>query len=106
MPAPSVAQLTEFFSRAFKAADIPANPKKLVQNIGLLSYAEATEFIFDVQRKTVLSLGQRSPASLIDEQMILWSKRLGAAPHAKRPRQADIKVRPARKRQKGKRRTK
>jgi SpoVK/Ycf46/Vps4 family AAA+-type ATPase len=106
MPAPSVAQLTEFFSQAFKAADIPANSRKLVQNIGLLSYAEATEFIFDVQRKNILSLGQRSPASLIDEQMILWSKRLGAVPHAKRPRQAHIKVRSTRKRQKGKRSTK
>jgi SpoVK/Ycf46/Vps4 family AAA+-type ATPase len=104
MPAPSKKQLVDFFAHAFKAADIAVKPDKLVRSVGLISFAEATEFVLDVQRKNILSLGQRSASSVVEEQLMLWSKRIGAARNAKRRRQATPSVRPANKRKKNHRR--
>jgi hypothetical protein len=96
--------LVDFFAHAFKAADIAVKPDKLVRSVGLISFAEATEFVLDVQRKNILSLGQRSASSVVEEQLMLWSKRIGAARNAKRRRQATPSVRPAKKRKKNHRR--
>ncbi len=104
MPSPSEGQLVDFFAKAFQAAQMQVDAKKLVRSIGLTSYAEAMDFVLDVQRKNVLALGTLTPSSLIENKMKLWSKRVGAAPNAKRPRQATTKVRPAGKRSKNNRR--
>ncbi|WP_340672260.1 AAA family ATPase [Bradyrhizobium ottawaense] len=106
MPAPTAEQLVEFFSKVFHAAQIQTDTKKLVQRLGLMSYAEAMDFVLDVQRKNVLALGELVPSSLIEDKVKLWSKRVGAAPNAERSRQAVAKIRPARKRPKSARRTK
>jgi SpoVK/Ycf46/Vps4 family AAA+-type ATPase len=97
MPAPTEGQLVDFFSKAFGAANMQVDTEKLVRRIGLISYAEATDFVLDIQRKNILALGQLTPKSLIEEEVKLWSKRVGAAPDAKRSRQATPKVRPTRK---------
>jgi hypothetical protein len=104
MPAPSAGQLADFFAKAFQTAQMQVDAKKLVRSMGLMSYAEAMDFVLDVQRKNVLALGELTPSSLIDKKMKLWSKRVGgAAPNAKRPRQAAVKVRSTRKRAKNSR---
>lgn len=93
LPAPDASELAEFFKRAFLAADITAKPKEIVKRIGLISYAEASEFVLDIQRKLILSMGQRSSVDILAEQVRLWSKRVGSSSHAGRSRQAAAKVR-------------
>lgn len=105
MPAPTSEELAKYFEKTFHAADMEVDVKKLVRNIGLVSYAEATDFVLDVQRKNILGLGQLTPKSLIEEKVRLWSKRVGGAPDAKRPRQTIAKVRSAGKRPKNTRRS-
>jgi SpoVK/Ycf46/Vps4 family AAA+-type ATPase len=104
MPAPSEGQLVDFFVKSFQAVQMQVDAKKLVRSIGLMSYAEAMDFVLDVQRKNALALGELTPSSIIDKKMKLWVKRVGAAPNAERPRQATVKVRSARKRAKNTRR--
>lgn len=95
MPAPTEEQLAAFFSKAFEVTKMRVDAKKLVRNIGVLSYAEAMDFVLDVQRRNVLALGELTPNSIIQDKVRLWSKRVGAAPNAKRSRQTTSKVRPA-----------
>jgi SpoVK/Ycf46/Vps4 family AAA+-type ATPase len=107
MPSPTKEALAEFFGRAL--ADLGKNsgidPRALVQRIGLLSYAEATEFVLDIRRRHVLSLGQANYANVLREQVALWAARAKPAVHGKRSDQAPAQTRSTKSRAKKARRT-
>lgn len=102
MPSPTPDDLGTFFSRAF--ADFVEHPSvdvsSLVERIGPVSYAEASEFLMDVRRRTVLAQGKRASRLIIDELTAQWAARARPAEHGKRSHKAGAKARPAKSRAK------
>jgi len=52
----------------------------LAKKLGAISYAEAQDFCLDVNRRLILSLNQKNLASIVVEQLKIWSERAGG-PH-------------------------
>lgn len=77
MPAPTEAELARFLARAF--AGLPdgakVDAKTVARSIAPVSYAEATEFLIDLRRRHVLSLGHKRFADILLEQLPLWAAR-------------------------------
>jgi len=96
MPAPTRRQLAEFFTRAFTslAETAPIDVRPIAGALGPVSYAEATEFLVDLQRRRVLSLGQKRFVDIIAEQLPLWSARSKVHSNGARSEQTTTEVRP------------
>ena len=80
LPNPSRAALEKFFQLRFATVEGASalSAKTLVTKLGLLSYAEAEEFWFDIRRQQVLSLGLQDLRSVVAEQLVFWKERAKA----------------------------
>ena len=94
MPSPDKSALADFFTRTIEAfGENPGlKPETIVRRIGLMSYAEASEFLLDVRRRQVLSLGQSSYAEVLREQIALWAARTNPESNAKRSNKTAFKT--------------
>lgn len=97
LPSPTTDDLVTFFNRAIAefGEHLDVDAATLVERIGPLSYAEATEFLLDVRRRHVLSLGQRTYGYIIGELMAQWAVRARPAGHGKRSNKTTAQARPA-----------
>jgi hypothetical protein len=95
LPSPSQSDLHRFFAHAFKAMpDAGAVDADAVADaLGPVSYAEATEFLLDLRRRQVLSLGEKRFAEVLSEQLPLWSARWKVHGHGERSDKAAAQVR-------------
>src|SRR5262249_7641412 len=61
MPAPTQPELAHFLARALTSLAGPKeiNARDVAATLGPVSYAEASEFLIDLHRRHVLSLGQK-----------------------------------------------
>lgn len=75
--APSRSALALFLANAFMDMDDAnkSDAATIAAALYPLSYAEATEFLIDLRRNYVLSLGQKRFAEIIQEQLPLWAAR-------------------------------
>ncbi|MGE0697565.1 MAG: AAA family ATPase [Hyphomicrobiaceae bacterium] len=98
LPAPSKSDLARFLAKAFKAmADTGAvDADTVAEALGPVSYAETTEFLLDLRRRQVLSLGEKRFAEVLSEQLPLWSARWKVHGHGERSDEAAAQVRPRR----------
>jgi hypothetical protein len=105
LPSPSPTDLARFLARSFKSMhDIgDADPVAVASELGPVSYAEITEFLVDLRRRHVLSLGQKRFAEVLAEQLPLWSARWKVQGNGQRSDKAPVEVRPRRRRRTDKR---
>ena len=77
LPAPSVKELVAFIGILSQKADVKlgVTPNQIVKALGRVSYGEAEEFFLNIMRRHVLSVGEKSYAQIIHEQMKLWAAR-------------------------------
>ena len=98
LPSPSKSDLARFLAHAFKA--IPdtgaVDANAVADALGPVSYAETTEFLLDLRRRQVLSLGEKRFAEVLSEQLPLWSARWKVHGHGERSDKAASQVRPRR----------
>jgi SpoVK/Ycf46/Vps4 family AAA+-type ATPase len=86
LPAPTITELAHYFDRMLETLkDTNAERKflsgsMLAKKMGAISYAEAQDFCLDVNRRLILSLNQKNLASIVVEQLKIWSERAGG-PH-------------------------
>jgi hypothetical protein len=97
MPAPSEAQLARFLGRMLSDEPSAAKiePTAIAAALAPVSFAEATEFLVDLRRRHVLSLGQKRFADIISEQLPLWTARGKVLPDGERSDTAPAEVRPS-----------
>lgn len=94
MPSPSSEDLAMYFARAFVAAGEPdVDPYTVVERIGLVSYAEAREFLMDIRRRHVLSLGQMNYKEIVSDQLAQWAERAKPIEHGNRSNKTSTKAR-------------
>lgn len=98
MPKPSRKDLEQFFSQGLSSwrERVGISSKDLVQRLGLLSYAEARDFLLDVRRQHILADGKSSLTDVIEDQAALWAARAKPKSHADRPNKAVAKAGSAR----------
>ncbi len=100
LPSPTTVEIARFLARAFKTMpDIgDVDTATVAARLGPMSFAETTEFLIDLRRRHVLSLGQKRFAEVLLEQLPLWSARWKVAGHGERSDEAPTEVRPRRRR--------
>jgi SpoVK/Ycf46/Vps4 family AAA+-type ATPase len=78
LPEPTIGDLGLYFDRFLTSVEGVGrhiSGATIAKRLGRISFAEAEEFVLDVRRRSVLSLGQNTGKNLIDEQLKLWEKR-------------------------------
>ena len=77
LPLPDKPTLAAYLEQATKQFDEPLGhaPSVISAKLGLISFAEAEEFVADLCRRHVLSMGQASLKSIVAERLELWSAR-------------------------------
>jgi len=105
LPAPSGADAARYLKQSFKALPGLANadPKEVASALGTVSYAEMADFIVDLRRRHVLSLGKRGFAEILAEVLPLWGDRSRVRANAERPQKAPAQVQPSKRKLKGER---
>lgn len=79
--AQALASYIEKFSHRF-SEQIDQPPETIAKRLGKISYAEVEQFCLDLQRRHVLSIGEKPLRTIAAEQLAIWSNR------AKGPRQS------------------
>lgn len=80
LPLPDVRGLAEYietFSKRF-SEPLGHSPAAIARRLGKISYAEAEQFCLDVQRRSVLAIGQKPVKSIVAEQLNVWDARARA----------------------------
>ena len=78
LPAPSQRALAEYFDRFLTSiAEGPAgfSATTIAKRLGLISYAEAEEFVLDVRRRDVMAMQELPLKAIVAEQLRLWDQR-------------------------------
>jgi len=76
LPAPTARELGRYFERFLSSLEGGGiSGSAVAKRLGRISFAEAEEFVLDVRRRSVLSLGQTTVRSLVEKQLQLWEKR-------------------------------
>ncbi len=70
----ALAKYVETFSQRF-CEPLGHPPAAIAKRLGRISYAEAEQFCLDVQRRSVLALGQTPIKTIVDEQLDIWDTR-------------------------------
>lgn len=79
MPQPDVEQLGEYFDQALSHfAGSHITGRAIADKLGIISYAEARDFVLDVRRKQILSMNEIGLDQIIAEKMEAWSRRVEA----------------------------
>jgi AAA+ superfamily predicted ATPase len=55
------------------------SPAGIAKKLGTISYGEAEQFCLDIQRRHVLSMGEKPLKAIVSEQLAIWSARANAA---------------------------
>ncbi|MFZ5733642.1 MAG: AAA family ATPase [Pseudomonadota bacterium] len=78
LPAPTQRELALFMESLLKSVDLKVgmSTTQIAKSLGNVSYSEAEEFILDIARRTVLSMGEQTPATIVRQQMRLWQGRV------------------------------
>lgn len=78
LPAPTQEELVLYFSNFIEniGRKIKITPESIAKRLGNVSYAEAEQFTLDVRRRLILSMEQLPIASIIEEQLRLWERRV------------------------------
>jgi SpoVK/Ycf46/Vps4 family AAA+-type ATPase len=89
MPQPNLEELGEYFDKALsnKSQTRPAG-RAIAEKLGLISYAEAQDFVLDIRRKQILSMHELTLDQIIAEKIEFWSRRVEAPVNADRPHPA------------------
>lgn len=97
MPAPSRGDLVRFLAKAFSTSGEARlrDTREIADSLWPVSYAEAAEFLIDVRRRHVLSLGEKRFAEFVTEQLALWSARAQVDNHGERSDKTPFALRPA-----------
>jgi SpoVK/Ycf46/Vps4 family AAA+-type ATPase len=77
LPLPNFRALThyiEMFSRSL-GEPVGHQPATIARRLGAISYADAEQFCIDVQRRSVLSIGEKPVKRIIVEQLEVWDAR-------------------------------
>lgn len=78
LPAPSQKQLTSYVTGLGRRADLKlgVSAQQIAKTLGKVSFSEAEEFVLDLARRQVLAAGERSPAEIAKQQLIIWASRV------------------------------
>ena len=80
LPLPDSRALTRYiqsFSERF-SEPLGQTPTAIARRLGRISYAEAEQFCLDVQRRSVLAIGQKAVEAIVAEQLSVWDTRARA----------------------------
>ena len=85
LPAPTVKELKAYLERHFLTldGDPGMSPTNVVKRLGMISYAEAEEFILDIRRQEILSMHEKPLKAILSDQLRAWEYR--AKPDADKP---------------------
>lgn len=77
LPAPTLAQKVEWFTRLQKRLDAPLGmaPKTLASKLGATSFSDLEQFCEDVQRRYVLALPSANLKTIVAERLRQWQSR-------------------------------
>ena len=81
LPLPDSRALTRYiqsFSERL-AEPLGQTPSAIAKRLGRISYAEAEQFCLDVQRRSVLAIGQKAVKAIVAEQLNVWDTRARAS---------------------------
>jgi len=81
LPMPTQKALAQYIeSFAQRIGDkLGHSPAGIARKLGTISYGEAEQFCLDIQRRHVLSLGEKPLKAIVSEQLAIWSARANAA---------------------------
>jgi SpoVK/Ycf46/Vps4 family AAA+-type ATPase len=85
LPLPDSRALTRYiaaFAERFREP-LGYQPQVIARRLGRISYAEVEQFCLDVQRRTVLAIGEKSIKAIVAEQLEVWDERTRAGRSAK-----------------------
>ena len=77
LPMPTIEALATYiekFSQRFNDM-LGQSPSTIAKRLGRISYAEVEQFCLDLQRRHVLSVGERPLKTILTEQLAVWSTR-------------------------------
>jgi SpoVK/Ycf46/Vps4 family AAA+-type ATPase len=77
LPAPTQKQLTHFLQQLAEKAELKlgVSAAQITKSLGRVSYAEAEEFLLNIMRREILTLGERPSGEIVREQLKLWMAR-------------------------------
>ncbi|MEX2285293.1 MAG: ATP-binding protein [Gemmatimonadota bacterium] len=80
LPLPDSRALIHYIQRLTELHREPLGhaPAAIAKRLGRISYAEAEQFCLDIQRRSVLSIGQKPVKAIISEQLEVWDARARA----------------------------
>ena len=81
LPLPDSRALTRYiqsFSERFREP-LGHQPAAIARRLGKISYAEAEQFCLDVQRRSVLAIGEKPVKTIVAEQLDVWDMRARAS---------------------------
>jgi SpoVK/Ycf46/Vps4 family AAA+-type ATPase len=86
LPLPDSRALTRYIQTFSERLPEPLGhtPAAIAQRLGRISYAEAEQFCLDVQRRSVLAIGQKPVKAIVAEQLNVWDARARAGETGKR----------------------
>ena len=78
---PTRQDLTAYIARFAESLDqsLGLAPSTIAKRLGAVSYAEAEEFCRDVRRRAVLTMGEKTLATIVAERLTLWRERMRAS---------------------------
>jgi SpoVK/Ycf46/Vps4 family AAA+-type ATPase len=80
LPMPTQKELADYLERFVRRLDDKLNltPASITRKLGRLSYAEMEQFCLDIQRRYVLSVGQKPLKAIVADQLDIWTARAEA----------------------------
>jgi SpoVK/Ycf46/Vps4 family AAA+-type ATPase len=89
LPQPDIEKLGEYFDKAFSSVvHSEITGRAIAERLGVISYAEAQDFVLDIRRKQILSMNELALDQIIAEKIELWSRRVEAPINADRSQPA------------------
>ncbi|MGH8689318.1 MAG: AAA family ATPase [Burkholderiales bacterium] len=80
LPLPDSRALTRYIEVFLKRLPEPVGhaPTAIARRLGRISYAEVEQFCLDIQRRSVLAIGEKPVKAIIAEQLHIWDARARA----------------------------
>jgi SpoVK/Ycf46/Vps4 family AAA+-type ATPase len=80
LPMPTTETLTAYIEKFMERLDdtLGQSPATVAKRLGRISYAEVEQFCLDLQRRCILSAGEKPLHTILYEQLAVWSTRANA----------------------------